>query len=290
MQTIYLKLVLTMAIWGGTFIAGRIIAQEISPFTASFYRFAIATICLIFFIYRQPAKLPKLKTHQIPIIILLGFSGVFAYNVFFFLGLQTIAASRAGLIIALNPVSIALSSRLIFKEKLTSLKIIGIAISLLGVAFIITEGDLTTLFSGGVGKGELYILGCVGSWGIYSLAGKKAMQELSSLVTTTYAIIVGTITLLPLALQEQFKQGIQPITPLSCLSLLYLGILGTVVAFNWYYDGIQAIGAAKASIFINLVPVFALVFGIIFLQESISSILLIGGSLVITGVSLVNKK
>lgn len=74
------------------------------------------------------------------------------------------------------------------------------------------------------------------------------------------------------------------------MSLLYLGVLGTVVAFNWYYEGIQAVGAAKASIFINLVPIFAIVFGIAFLQESFSPILLVGGCLVIIGVSLVNKK
>ena len=290
MQLVYLKLVFTMAIWGGTFIAGRIVAQTISPFTASFYRFVVASVVLLILVYSQPTKLPQLKTKQIPLILLLGLSGVFAYNVFFFLGLQTIAASRAGLIIALNPVAIALGSKFIFGEQLTRLKITGIGISLLGVALIMTEGDLTTLLSGGVGRGELFILGCVGSWAIYSLAGKQIMKQLSPLVATTYAVLVGTIALLPLAIQEQYTQGRSAIAPLTGLSLLYLGALGTVIAFNWYYQGIKAIGAQKASIFINLVPVFALLFGILFLQETITAILLVGGSLVIFGVSLVNKR
>ena len=290
MWLLYLKLVLTMAIWGGTFIAGRNVAQTMSPFSASFCRFAVASLCILFFVRHQPIKISKLKFQQIPIVTLLGLSGVFAYNVFFFLGLQTTSASRAGLIIALNPVSIALGSKLLFGERLTSLKVIGIAISLLGVALIITDGNLNTLISGGVGKGELFILGCVGSWGIYSLAGKQAMKTLSSLAATTYAIWVGSIALLPLAIWEQHSQGLSSTNYLTWLSLLYLGVLGTVVAFNWYYEGIQTLGAAKASIFINLVPVFAVIFGVIFLQESINSILLAGGSLVITGVSLVNYK
>ena len=290
MQLIYLKLVFTMAIWGGTFIAGRIIAGEISPFTASFYRFAIASIAILVILSRQSIRLPRLKTSQLFYLVLLGLSGVFAYNAFFFLGLQTIPASRAGLIIALNPVAIAIGSRIIFKDKLTILQMIGVAISLLGVSLIITEGNIATIFSGGIGKGEFAIFGCVISWSIYSLIGKKVMQQLSPLLATTYAIFIGTLALFPPAIKEQMESGIESITIFGCLSLLYLGILGTVVAFNWYYDGIQAIGAAKAAIFINLVPVFALIFSVVFLKESISSIILLGGVLVITGVSLVNKK
>lgn len=289
MWLVYLKLVLTMAIWGGTFIAGRTIAQTMSPFSASFCRFAVASLCLLFLVRHQSARLSKLKFQQIPVVILLGLSGVFAYNVFFFLGLQTISASRAGLIIALNPVAIALGSKLLFGERLTFLKIIGITISLIGVALIITDGNLNTLLSEGVGKGELFILGCVGSWGVYSLAGKQAMKTLSSLAATTYGIWVGSIALLPLAIWEQ-SQGLSSTNLLTWFSLLYLGVLGTVVAFNWYYQGIQTIGAAKASIFINLVPIFAVIFGVIFLQESVNSILLVGGSLVIVGVYLVNYK
>ena len=74
------------------------------------------------------------------------------------------------------------------------------------------------------------------------------------------------------------------------LGLAYLGILATVVAFSWYYQEINTIGAAKAAIFINLVPMFAIVFGTVFLQESLSAIAFFGGGLVILGVSLVNRQ
>lgn len=286
---IYVKLIFTMAIWGGTFVIGRIIAQSMSPFAAGFGRFATASIFLWFLTNYRKDKLPRLDRRQALLVVCLGLSGVLAYNLFFFLGLRDISASRAGLIIALNPICITIASRIFFQEKLTYLKIIGVAISLSGAILIITEGNINSLTISGIGRGELSILGCVASWVIYSLVGKLVMQELSALATTTYAVWIGTILLLPFAIWEQ-NNHFPRMDLLTGLGLAYLGILATVVAFNWYYEGIKEIGAAKTAIFINLVPMFAIIFGTIFLKESLSTIAFFGGGLVILGVSLVNRQ
>lgn len=285
---IYLQLILTMVVWGGTFVAGKIVAQNLSPFVAAFGRFAIASLCLWPLNIVQKNRLERLNYRQTFLLALLGLSGVLAYNTFFFLGLKDIAASRAGLIIALNPVSIALGSSFFWREKLSYLKILGIFIALTGAVLVITKGDLQTAIAQGIGRGELYILGCVVSWVVYSLVGKLAMQQLSVVTTTSYAIWLGTLFLLPLAIWEQ-QNHLPNINWLTGLCLMYLGILGTVIAFNWYYIGIKILGAAKAGIFINLVPVFAAIFGFIFLQESFTPILFIGGGCVLVGVSLVNQ-
>ena len=288
-RIIYLKLVLTMAIWGGAFTIGRVVAQTVSPFSAGFGRFAIASVFLWLSIVLRGEKLPRLNLRQGLLVSCLGLSGILVYNLFFFLGLQEISASRAGLIIALNPVSITLASRIFLKERLTYAKLLGIAISLLGAAFIIIEGNINTLVAKGIGGGELAILGCVFSWTIYSLVGKLAMQELSTLATTTYAIWIGTVLLLPFTIWEQHAR-LSQINLATVFGLAYLGILATVMAFNWYYEGIKTIGAGKAAIFINLVPMFTIIFGAFFLQESLTAIVLLGGGLVILGVSLVNRE
>ena len=288
-KIIYLKLILTMAIWGGAFTIGRVVAQTVSPFSGGFGRFAIASVFLWLLIAVRSKKLPQLNLRQGSLVACLGLSGILAYNLFFFLGLQDISASRAGLIIALNPVCITLASRIFLQEQLTCLKLLGIVISLLGAALIITEGQIGTLVSGGIGKGELAMLGCVLSWTAYSLLGKLVMKELSTLATTTYAIWIGTVLLLPFTIWEQNQQLSQINVP-TVLGLAYLGILATVIAFNWYYEGIRTIGAGQAAIFINLVPMFAIIFGIVFLQESLSAVILLGGGLVILGVSLVNRQ
>ncbi|MEL6494081.1 MAG: DMT family transporter [Cyanobacteria bacterium J06623_7] len=288
-QIIYLKLVLTMAVWGGAFTIGRTVAQTISPFTAGFGRFAIASIFLWLLILLRGEKLPRLSLRQKYLVAILGLSGILIYNLFFFVGLKDISASRAGLIIALNPVCITLASSLFLQEKLTAGKLLGIAISLFGAGLIITEGDLATLVVRGVGRGELAILGCVASWVIYSLVGKVVMRELSTFATTTYSIWWGTVSLLPFTIWEQQQQR-SPINLSAVLGLAYLGILATVMAFNWYSEGIKTIGASKAAIFINLVPLFAIIFGTVFLQESLTTSVILGGGLVILGVSLVNRE
>ena len=103
---VYSQLVLTAIIWGGTFIAGRVVVRDIGAFSVAFLRFAVAAVCLLLMTYHSTGSWSKIKMHQLPGIALLGLSGVFAYNIFFFLGLQTITAGRAALIVALNPIAI----------------------------------------------------------------------------------------------------------------------------------------------------------------------------------------
>lgn len=286
---IYLKLILTMAIWGGTFIAGRIAVQTMGPLSVAFCRFAIASLTLLGLSYGLDGKLPRLQRRHLPWILLLGFSGVFFYSIFFFGGLQTTEAGRAALIVALNPVVIALVASLIFKEPLTPLKLAGIGTSLVGAAIIISKGDLAALLSHGIGRGDLLMLGCVASWVVYTLTGKRVMQNVSPLVATTYACIVGTAALSGLALREGLVKNWMQVAPGAWIGVLYLGVLGTAAGFLWYYQGVKAIGSAKASIFINLVPVFAIAFAALFLGEPITLPLVLGGSLVVTGVYLTNR-
>ncbi|MBF2077058.1 MAG: DMT family transporter [Synechococcales cyanobacterium T60_A2020_003] len=285
---VYPKLILTMAFWGGTFIAARIAVQTMEPFAAAFCRFAIASLCLVALTLRLEGKFPRLTSRQLPFLILLGLSGIFAYNAFFFLGLQTVPASRAALIVATNPVFIAIFSALLLKEPLTRLKGMGIALSLTGVTVVISGGNPLALLAGDMGRGELYILGCVLSWVVYTLVGKRVMGELSPLITTTYSCLFGTLALLIVALFRGFATDWTTFAPEAWMSVAYLGILGTATGFNWYYEGVLAIGSAKASVFINLVPVFAIALAALLLGESITLPLVIGGALVISGVYLTN--
>ncbi len=126
---VYVKLILTAIFWGGTFIAGRVVAKDVGPFSAAFFRFFIASIFLVLFTYKIEGKLPVLKKGQIFPVFLLGMTGVFLYNVFFFKGLKIIHAGRAAVIIAGNPILITLFSAYFFKEKLSLIKVIGIILS-----------------------------------------------------------------------------------------------------------------------------------------------------------------
>jgi drug/metabolite transporter (DMT)-like permease len=288
-MTIYVQLILTALIWGGTFIAGRLVSESVHPFSAGFMRFAIASLCLLIMAYQSKEHFPKLRLHQLWLIILLGLSGVFAYNVCFFLGLKTISVGRAALIVALNPVAIAIASAFIFQDKLSSLKLLGIATSLVGAAIVIGKGNPFNLLVGGVQQGDLFILGCVISWVTYTLIGKQVLGTLSPLITTTYACIFGAIALFPFAIHNGLIQDFRQLSAIAGASIIYLGFFGSALAFNWYYTGVQAIGAARAAIFINLVPISAVILASFLLKEPITSSIAIGGGLVVTGVFCTNR-
>lgn len=286
---VFLKLLLTAIFWGGTFIAARVIAQEAGPFSASFLRFAMASIFLLAFVVKTHGSLPLLECNQILPIVLLGLTGVFAYNFFFFSGLKIISASRASLIVATNPAFIALLSAILFKERIGPTGILGIALSVTGAAIVVSRGNPLAIMQGDLGLGELSILGCVGSWAAYSLLGKTAMKNLSPLLAVTYACAVGAACLLPAALHEGIVQSVGLYSPSVWLGLLYLGLFGSAVGFIWYYEGIKAIGPSRAGVFINFVPVSAILLASLILKEALDASLVVGGMFVVAGVYFTNR-
>jgi drug/metabolite transporter (DMT)-like permease len=287
---IYLKLVVTMLLWGGTFVAGRIVVQDMEPFAAAFCRFAIASVSLLILTYGMEGKLPRPSRRLWLPLLLLGLTGIFAYNALFFAGLKTVPAGRAALIIALNPVAIALGAAVMLREPLTRSQGLGIGLSLVGAAVVIGEGNPLTLLQGNIGRGELLLVGCVLSWMGFSLIGKLVMAELSPVVAITYACITGTLLLLLPALAEGLGAAVGTASGLTWLALGYLGLLGSAVGFSWYYDGVRRLGPARAGVFINLVPVFAILLAALVLQETPSPALVLGGVLVIAGVTITNRR
>jgi len=286
----YFSLVVTMFFWGGTFIAGRILAGSVEPASAAFLRFLIASIALVAFIRLSKKRMPiPPKKTWVP-LILLGITGVYAYNVFFFSGLHHISAGRAALIVASTPLVISIFAAIFLGEKLTLLKICGICLSLTGAITVISNGHPATLLTGGFGPGEKALVGCVLSWTAYSLIGRSVLSTLPPLISVCYSSIIGTLLLAFPAVKEGLLHRLGAITISDWYSLAYLGIFGTAIGFSLYYRGIKKIGAMRAGIFINLVPLFALLLSWFFLGESIQSIVLAGGGLVLTGVALTNYK
>jgi drug/metabolite transporter (DMT)-like permease len=270
--TITFKLLATMVIWGGTFVSGRMLAQDMGSFPAAFLRFAAATAFLFLLVCRVEGRLPRLSRNMVLPALGLGLTGIFLYNAFFFTGLRQVAAGRASLIIAGQPAIIALLSAFFFREPLYPLKLAGIALAL-----------------GGVGFGELCILGCTLSWSSYTLIGRKALSVMSPVQSVFWACVLGDLLLLPPALANGLATDLARSSLADWGNILVLGIMGTGVAFSWYSQGIQAIGASRAAVFINLVPVCAVAMGYAFLGEPVVWPMAAGAVLVLTGVWLTNR-
>ncbi len=286
---IYTLLILTAFFWGGTFIAGKILAGQVPPVSSSFLRFFIASIALAL-ILLAGRSLPRLPTRQQwPKLLLLGFTGVFSYNILFFTGLAKISAGRAALIIATTPLIITMMSALIHKEKLSLIKIFGILMSLTGALFVVSNGHLSLLFSGEFGQGELAIIGCVLSWTAYTIFGRSVLIEMSPLSAVFYSSIAGSIMLFLPAIYEGLPGLLLTINAESWTALAYLGVFGTALGFTWYYRGINAIGTSRAAVFINMVPVFGVLLSWLILSETFKPAVIFGGLLVLAGVKLANS-
>ncbi len=142
---IYLKLLLTALFWGGTFVAGRLVTQNVGPYSIAFLRFTIASILLLLLTWRIEGKLPELKKSQIMPVVLLGIIGIFIYNVMFFKALKIIEAGRASLIIATCPIFITICSTIFLREKINPVKGLGIIISVCGAIIVISKGNISRI-------------------------------------------------------------------------------------------------------------------------------------------------
>jgi len=286
----YIKLFLVALFFGSTYISGRILSANLPTFTSAFLRFLLASLFLSLIVIKIFGRIPTLTPQEIYLVIFLALTGVVGYNLFFFSGLKFVTASRASMIIALNPSFITLLSALVFKERFNHFNYAGIFLSLIGVSIVISQGNLREIFLGKIGYGELLLLGCVICWSSFTIMGKVVMSRfnLKPIVVITYACIIGTLILaLPAYLEGQIK-NMREFTWEVWISLIVLGLFGTVLAFIWFYQGVEEIGPSRASIFINLVPVFATLIAVLILGEKLSSSLLIGAVLVVSGVYINN--
>lgn len=289
---VYVTLAAVTMVWGGTFVAGRFLAGSLSPMFAASLRFLLASAALLGFLWLARIPLKRPTPRQWLQLMLLGFFGIFFYNLCFFYGLQYINASRASLIVALNPAVIGFASWLLFKERLGRLKVAGIAICIGGACLVIVSRNPQLLAATAQAWiGDLLILGCVLGWGVYSLFSRNLNQTLGPVQTVTYSILIGTLLLWALAAVrgELRWTALSALGTAQWLSLLYLGVLGSALAYIGYYDGLRKIGATRSGVFIALNPLTAVIFGALLLGEQLTPVMWLGGALILSGIYLCNK-
>jgi drug/metabolite transporter (DMT)-like permease len=284
--TTYLKLFITMVIWGGTWVAGRYAVLEAPPIGVAVWRFLLASASLLALVAWRQGGLPRPTRGEWKLIVGLGLTGIFLYNLCFLYGLQRLAAGHGALVVALNPVIVTLAAAWLAHERLTPRKAAGSAIALVGCLTVIGHGSPLAPLEGELGFGEALIMGCAILWAAYTLIGRRATKTLSPLVATAYSSAVGWAMLVGVAAVDQPASLMPAFSPLVWLCIVFLALLGTTLGFTWFNQAVARIGAARASIFINLVPVAAVLQGAWLLDERLGVSVLVGGALVLVGVVL----
>jgi drug/metabolite transporter (DMT)-like permease len=282
---IYIKLILVAIMWGGTFIATKMVSHVFGSFTGASYRYLVALLFMVPILLVKDPKAFKVTKKQLFQLSLLGATGIFAYSFFFFTGLRMVKASHGALIVALNPVLVMLISSSIGKERISRIKIIGLLLSITGTAIVIARGDLLDLFTMFT-WGDAFMLGCPISWALYTYFAKDALKFATPLQASTWAIVIGLAMILFFVPFETYPTKVDWTI---WLAIVYLGICGSVLGFVWYYEGIKEIGPVKTSVFNNLIPIFAVMFSVVLLDETIHAYMWYGSALVISGVYIINK-
>jgi drug/metabolite transporter (DMT)-like permease len=285
---LYTKLVLTALFWSGVFPAVNIVLSSMGLVTSVFVRFWFAAVILLVMLRLREHRLPRPSPRETVLVIGLGILGISLYNVLFTAGLGLVEASRAALIVPTNPAFTALFATLFLKERLGAVRAAGIALCVLGALWVLTKGNILTLRELDLGVGELLLVLCIFMWSAYTLLGRVALSGLPALALTAYVMTAGSLMLaIPAWLEHD---SLARVTWQSWAALGYLIVFGTVLPFLWFYEGVKALGAARAAQFINLVPPLAVAESVLILGEPMTPALYVGTALVVTGLYLTNKR
>lgn len=284
----YGKLVATALLWGATWIAGRVAVGEAAPLAVASWRFLIAALVLGALLVAREGW-PRWSRRDWLVLAALGASGIFLYNLCFLYGLRLIEAGRGALVVALTPAVIAVADWMLFGAAMPPKKALGIALAMLGCLLVVTNGDPSRLLNGGVGLGEWLILGCSVLWAVYTFIGRRGTKSLSPLAMTCGASLTGWAMLTVAALGQGSLFALAETSWRGWSSIVFLGLFGTALAFTWYAEAVQRIGATRSGAFINLVPVSAVLLGALLLGERLDVSVLAGGALVIAGVVITNR-
>lgn len=277
---LYMGLMLvTSLLWGGNFVVAKTLVAHASPMTLTMVRWLIAIIVLVPLVWWKEKKLVPPKQAIVP-LLLMGVTGVAFFNIFQFLALERTTSTNAGLISTMNTISIALFSFVLLKEKITKWQLSAMVLSLFGVVLVLSKGDLQLLLDFQLNTGDLWMLAAVCVWGLYSVCSKWAMQTTSPLMATLYAGIFGVLLLLPFTTTDFTFTNVNTS---FILSMLYTGIISTVVCMVFWNIGVQKLGATTSGIFLNFNPIFTALLAYLFIGENMSWLQGIGGLIVIMG-------
>lgn len=284
----YLLLVIAPLCWAGNIVIARGVIDIIPPVTLAFWRWTIASLLLWPFAYRYARRDWPLLTQHWKIMLFLSLAGISGFNTLLYTAVHTTTAINGALIQTTMPAVIILISLLAFKEKVSRQQSLGVGLCILGAVLVVLRGRFSTVLDLSFVRGDLLMLVAVLLYALYSafLHRRPTIHPLSFLIFT---FGLGALGLLPLYLWElSYGPSFALNLDVVC-SVLYVAAFPSIVAYFCWNRGIELIGANRAGLFINFIPVFASIMAIIWLGESLRAFHLIGMLLIFGGMVLFNR-
>ena len=279
-------LVLAALFWSGNFVAGRYLRGAIDPVSLNTLRWALGLAIF------APFVLPACLRHRAALrahwryLLALAATGVTAFNTMVYVALTQTTATSALLVLALLPAAILLGAAAIGASRPTAVQWLGTAVSLGGVAVLVSRGDLAALAAFQVNRGDVWMLGAVVFWAAYSLLLQRRPADLPPKVALAGSMLLGVGLMLPLVALTWPSVHVSP-DPAALAALGYIVVFPSVLAFQLWGYGVATLGPERAGQFVNLMPVFGPVLAVAILGETIVVAQIVGALIVFAGIAAV---
>lgn len=260
--------------------------EAIPPVGLAFWRWAGASLLVVPFVWTAMVRdWPLLRAHwaRMTVLALLGVTG---FNTLVYTGLQTTTATNSVLIQSTMPIQILLLNALMFRIRFQAYELLSILLSLIGVTWIVGAGRPQELLSGRWNGGDLWVLTAALTWAAYSVLLRWRPADLDPRAFLGFTLVIGWLALLPLYLAETLLvRSVEWTLPVG-LTVVYVAVFPSALAYLFWNRGVAAIGANAAGHFIHLMPVFGTVLAVAFLGESLHGYHVAGALLVAAGIGV----
>lgn len=282
--------VLSFAIlcWGGNFVVGRYANLDMPPVALSFWRHVLAAALVLPFVWPALRRDWAEIRARLGLFALLTFLFVAGNTLVYFSILHT-SVTNAALINAGVPVAAVFFSWLILDDRVNRFQGAGIALAALGIVVVVTKADLGLLLRLAYGWGDLFMLIAILAWALYMVLLKRARIRVSPWTLLCVLSAGGAAWLVPAYGIERALGHATAWTALSFLSLLYVALVSTILAWWCWNAGTLAIGPNRASAFMCLHPIFGAGLGMLFFDEALRPYHIVGTILVLAGIVLVSR-
>ncbi len=285
----YLLLCITALCWAGNAIVGRLAAGHIPPVTLSFLRWSLAFLLILPFAWKHLVPDWGAIRARLGTMIFLSITGIAAFNALQYWSLEYTTALNTLLLQSAGPLFVAVWSLMLLGIRLTLAQAGGIVLSLIGVLVILLHGDLTALAGIEFNKGDIIFTVALLIFGLYSVWSLKR-PKIYDLSFIAFTFGCGAACLVPFVIHELFTRPLMALDRNNLLTLFYVAVFPSTVAYLCFNRGVQLIGANRAAPFFHVVPVFGSIMAIVFLGERPQLFHFVGFALVLTGVFVASRK
>jgi drug/metabolite transporter (DMT)-like permease len=286
----YLLLTLATLFWSGNWIAGRALAGLVPPVALTFWRWAIALALIAPLVAPRLWEQRLLLAREWKAIVLLGLLGGGLHNVLQYWGLRYTSATNGAILNSLTPILIIVLGAALLRDPFPRAAAAGASVSLAGALAILTRLDLQALFSFRINAGDLLVIASLFMLAGYTLALRWRPQGLDALSFLACFALVAEVPVGAAYLAEHASGARMVLNPLSLIGLLYVAVFPALLAYHFWNLGVAAVGAARAGVFMHLMPFFGAAMGVAFLGERFGLHHALGMALIIAGVTIASRK